>query len=256
MVAILIFATVPAAWGARREVGKSARKEAARYRFTIVENAAFTRNLKGKNIPVQEMEHELLRFFAALDELGVSFVKKSGLKRVMICRDLTSLGKPVSGVAGGDCIYLRAGFSKKTVYHEVYHLLDPEREDTSWIRLNHKKFRYKGIDHPQRPMRRSDKRKIEQHQQKYSHIDFAADFVSGYAQSNEREDRAETFSHMVNDSKRFMQKARRSPVLWRKMQYMIDMTSRKSLLGKTYWQRKLGAEAFGKYPGTASGKSK
>ena len=105
-------------------------------------------------------------------------------------------------------------------------------------------------------MRRSDKRKIEQHQQKYSHIDFDADFVSGYAQSNEREDRAETFSHMVNDSKRFMQKARRSPVLWRKMQYMIDMTGRKSLLGKTYWQRKLGAEAFGKYPGTVSGKSK
>ncbi|MBE6380093.1 MAG: hypothetical protein E7047_04115 [Lentisphaerae bacterium] len=225
------------------EVARRYQKAAKRYKFEIQPRAKFPRRISGTVVSVSEVERELDRFFEALDELGVSFVKKSGLKKVMFCRNLTLNGMPCGGVAYGNCIYLNVGFSKETVYHEMFHVFDSASDDKSWQKWNHKKFRYRGIDFPDRPVSKGKKRKLQKHYAKYDY-DFNRDFVSDYAQSNEKEDRAETFAMMIGNSRKFMSLARRSPALWGKMQYIIELTGRKSLLGKDYWVKKLGCEVL------------
>ena len=224
---------------AKDEVSKDYRKEAKRFKFTIRTQPKFNKYLTGRPIPVAQIENELGRFFQALDELGESFVRKSGLKAVMICDNLKLNGMDCGGVAAGDCMYLRRGFSKRTVYHEMFHIFDPKRENKKWQRCNHKNFRYRGIDFPDKPLSKRHKEKLQKHYNKKGG-NFDADFVSRYAQSNEVEDRAETFAAMIDEGRYFVVRAQKSQALYRKMMYIVDMTDRSSLLGKDYWQIKLG----------------
>lgn len=224
---------------AKDEVSKDYRKEAKRFKFTIRTQPRFSKHLTGRPIPIAQIENELGRFFQALDELGESFVRKSGLKAVMICDDLKLNGMNCAGIAAGDCMYLRRGFSKKTVYHEMFHIFDPKRENKKWQRTNHKNFRYRGIDFPDKPLSKKHKRDLEKHYRKKGD-NFDLDFVSRYAQSNEVEDRAETFAAMIEEGRYFIKRSQKSQALTRKMMLIIDMTDRSSLLGKDYWQKKLG----------------
>ena len=223
------------------DINKSYRKAAKRFRFTIRANAKFNRAIKGERVPLEEVEGELNRFFEALDTLGDGFVKKSGLKYVMICRNLQLDGMPCAGIASGNCIYLNVGFSKKTVYHEIFHIFDSKRNNKKWLKLNHKNFIYRGIDFPDRPIGKAKHNKIKRHYSKNTR-DFNGDFASRYAQSNEAEDRAETFSYMIDRGPLFVQRAEKSPYLYNKMVYIIDMTDRSSLLGKAFWQKILGID--------------
>jgi hypothetical protein len=61
------------------------------------------------------------------------------------------------------------------------------------------------------------------------------DFVSRYAMSEEREDRAETFAFMIVEGNKFLRRTEKSPVMKKKMEYIIDATDRRSLLGKDFW---------------------
>ena len=224
---------------AKDDVSKDYRKEAKRFKFTIRTQPKFNRYVTGKVIPVSQIENELGRFFQALDELGESFVRKSGLKAVMICDNLKLNGMDCAGVAAGDCMYLRRGFSKKTVYHEMFHIFDPKRANKKWQRANDKDFRYRGIDFPNRPQSEKQKRDLKKHYSKQTR-NFDVDFVSRYAQSSEVEDRAETFAAMIDEERYFVNRTRKSPYLQQKMMLIIDMTDRNSLLGRDYWQKKLG----------------
>ena len=223
------------------DIDKSYRKAAKRFRFTIKANAKFNRSVKGERVPLNEIEDELNRFFEALDTLGEGFVKKSGLRSVMICRNLQLAGMPCAGIASGDCMYLNVGFSKKTVYHEMFHIFDPKRNNKKWQKLNHKKFIYRGIDFPDRPISKLKHNKLKRHYSR-NNRDFSGDFASRYAQSNEVEDRAETFSYMIDKGPLFVQRAEKSPYLYNKMVYIIDMTDSSSLLGKSFWQKTLGID--------------
>lgn len=224
---------------ARDDVSKDYRKEAKRFKFTIRTQPKFNRFVTGRVIPVSQIENELGRFFQALDELGESFVRKSGLKAVMICDDLKLNGMDCAGVASGDCMYLRRGFSKKTVYHEMFHIFDPKRGNKKWQNANHKDFRYRGIDFPDKPLSKKQKKNLQKHYNRTKR-NFDADFVSKYAQSSEVEDRAETFAIMIEEGRYFIKRANKSPYLHKKMMLIIEMTDRSSLLGKAYWQQKLG----------------
>ena len=200
------------------EVGVSYRKAAKEYRFTILTDNPLPSHLQGEVLSVVEIEEELARFFSALRELGVNFVRKSGLRKVMICRNLSNKGVLISGHTFRDCIYLNINFTAKTVYHEMFHVLDGRKTDRKWNRLNNPGFRY-GI-------RGCDK--------------YSPDFVSDYARSREREDRAETFAFMVDEGSNFLKRTVNSKILYRKMLYIIELTGRNSLLGKNYWLNKLG----------------
>lgn len=237
-------------YGGDKELDKSYRKAAKHYGFTIKTEPKFHRGVKGSILPVASVEPDLNRFFEALGELGESFVKKSGLSRVIICSNLTLHGMPCAGVASGNTMYLSKGFSKKTVYHEMFHIFDKHSDDKDWQRCNHERFIYRGIDFQDKPLSKNKKKKLEKNRLKYN-IDFSGDFITDYAQSDEKEDRAETFAYMIAHSKMFWQRAIKNRALWMKMRYIIEMTSRNSLLGKDYWVKKFGPAAMNKkFPGT------
>ncbi len=213
------------AWSAdKNDIAADYRKAAKRYRFKIEINAQLPPDIGGTPLPAKQLEPELIRFFAALDEFDSKFVRKSALNKVVICKNLTYRGKAIGGHARNGCIYLNCNFRKFTVYHELFHIFDDKQSDPAWRNLNQKKFRYGTHNY-----RKNNK--------------FAGDFVSPYAQSKEREDRAETFAAMMADGRAFAAKAAGNRVLYAKMQYIIKMTCRRSLLSEDFWRQKLGNAA-------------
>ena len=128
----------------------------------------------------------------------------------------------------------------------MFHIFYNATDDKSWQRLNHKKFIYREIDFPDRPVSKGHKRKLKKNDEKFKNMNFSRDFASSYAQSNEKEDRAETFAYMVAYGRRFAEHAQKSPALWGKMHYIIENTSSRSLLSTNYWRKKLGNDAMNK----------
>ena len=216
------------------KVEQDYRRTARLYGFKLEEKPQFRDGIRGTRISAAEAEKELQRFFKALEELPQSFVKSSGIAKVMICKDLRLKNEKADGVATADCIYLTSGFHPRTVYHELFHVFDPKRKNSKWTKLNNREFYYQGSKfYPQKDNRKNRKRKEKAKS-------FESDFASEYAQSFEWEDRAETFSFMIAEKKKFAEKAQKSPVLKKKMLYIIDMTSGRKLLGKDFWGKTLG----------------
>ena len=199
----------------------------------------FPANISGTALPVKAAEKELVIFFDALDDLGENFVKKSGLKQVVICRNLKLNGMVCAGVARGDCMYLAQGATKKVVFHELFHIFDPKRQNKEWTALNNRNFRYWGINYPDNPDSAEKKRQLALYY-KNTGYKFNNDFVSFYAQTSEVEDRAETFSVMLTEGRDFIKRAKKSTVLYSKALFIINLTNRSSLLGRKFWQEKLG----------------
>lgn len=221
-----------------KRVDKEYRKMAQQYGFKLSDRLRFRGGVSGRRISAGETETELERFFAALAVLPPDFVRRSGIKKVMICRDLTLNNQPAGGVVSEDCIYLTVGFSAKTVYHELFHVFDTRRNSSKWTKLNNKAFRYQGSDFYQIYSQRSNRKSRKRKEKAKS---FLADFASSYAQSFEWEDRAETFAHMLVEKERFFRRTRQSPVLHKKMLYIIDVTtSGRKQLTKKFWAEILG----------------
>ena len=220
------------------KVDQSYRKIARNYGFVLEAKPRLGNGIGGQRISVEETEKELERFFKALQELPQNFVRQSGINKVMICKDLTLHKEKADGIATGDCIYLTLGFHPRTVYHELFHVFDPKRKNSRWTKLNNREFYYQGSKfYPQKNSRKNRRRKEKAKS-------FKADFVSEYAQSFECEDRAETFSFMVAEKEKFLERTKKSPVLKQKMLFIIDITSNRKLLGKNYWKERFGTETF------------
>lgn len=224
-------------------ISKDFHKTAKHYRFKIRQDAQFPANISGVPLPAKAAEKELVNFFEALEILGEGFVKRSGLKQVVICRNLKLNGMVCAGVAYGDCMYLAQGATAKTVFHEIFHIFDPKRKNKEWTKLNNSQFCYWGINYPDRPQSEDKKREMANYYKTVGYK-FAADFVSNYAQTSEVEDRAETFAVMLAEGEKFKLRVQKSRVLYHKMHFIISMTGRKYKLGRTFWQKKLGSWVF------------
>ena len=178
-----------------------------------------------------------------------SKVELSGSMNVKFVRssknsfDLKLNGMTCAGVAYGDCMYLTQGATAKVVFHEIFHIFDPKRKNKDWTDLNNSKFRYWGINYPDRTQSEDKRREISQYYKSVGYK-FAADFVSNYAQTNEVEDRAETFAAMLDEGEKFRLRVQKSRVLYNKMHFIISMTGRRYKLGKKFWQKTLGSWAF------------
>jgi hypothetical protein len=72
---------------------------------------------------------------------------------------------------------------------------------------------------------------------------YQVDFVSDYAMSNEFEDRAETFAFMVCEGRDFIKRTEKSLVLKKKMEFIIDLTNKRKLLGRSYWNERLNIDS-------------
>ena len=181
------------------------------------------------------------RFFRDLEILPPSFLERSKIRYVTFFNDLTLKKVPAAGVASGDSIYLNTQSDTKTVYHEIFHTFDNCQINLNrkWIGLNDKNFVYTGSGFV---AMKTTKFRRKKRQENLNSGKFDQDFVSRYAMSTDVEDRAETFAYMVTEGPRFLKRVERSPVLRRKMEYIIDMTAKKQILGKDFWQRHFNPE--------------
>ncbi len=229
------FAEPPAARAESARIDRAYKRLAVKYGFSIPDRPVFKNNIRGDRAPADKVEDELDRFFAALENLTVSFVRRTGVNKVIVCENLAHGGMKPDGLATEDSIYLKVGFQERTVYHEFYHVFDDVRhEDKKWRALNPPGFRY-----PQEPPEKSAHRKTET-AAAGARDDWRKHFVTDYARTAEWEDRAETFSMMVHEGPKFMKRVEQSDVLRAKMEYIIEQTSRASLLGRDYWSERLG----------------
>lgn len=216
----------------RREFSKFDSKKYKNVRI-VVRQVLPGGAISGVLPPQNAVRDAAKRFFDAIDRLPEDFIKRSGVKYVTFLEQPTLKKVPVGGVARGDSIFLNINCPDKTIYHELFHIFDPHPKDRKWTRLNHKKFVYTGSDYYKAKLSSIKRKRKERN---LSENTFDADFVSRYAMSNEREDRAETFAYMISEKKRFLQRAERSDVMRRKMEYIIDITGKRNLLGKEFWQ--------------------
>ncbi len=189
--------------------------------------------ITGRAVSREEIKPLLGQFFAAIDIFPVRFLKRSGLDTVVFCHELKLNGLSAGGVASGNVIYLASSFSSHVVYHELFHVADPCRENTKWTRLNDKRFAYGGDKFA---LAEENKREVER--PAASRIDAAmrAGFSSDYAMSSEVEDRAEAFAFMVAKPKSFMEQSATSPVLRQKGELVRDIVRDFSpAMNKDFW---------------------
>ncbi len=220
-----------------REYKKTAREYG--FQLTSMPSIAYPNLIQGRVVTGAAQEPLLQQFFTALEKLTVPFVRKSGLSKVIFCHGLRLENIPCAGAASRDTIYLNVPFNDKTVYHEMFHVFDKKLTDSAWNKLNPKKFTYRGSNYRPKTNTASQRRKREKLEEEGNLADH---FVSDYAQTQENEDRAETFAAMIAEGPKFLLRTEKSPVLKKKMEYIIEATSRGTMLGKDFWPKHLGLE--------------
>ena len=206
-------------------------------RITVRQNIPAVRQLSGKLPHLDAVREGEKKFFAALDALPESFVKRTGLKYVTFLENPTFKNVPITGLAAGDTIILALPVSEKTVYHELFHIFDPLKPIKKWQNFNDRRFVYTGSAYYEANLSKIKRKRKDSN---LSSGKFDQDFVTHYAMSNEEEDRAETFAHMIVEKKDFLKRTAKSPALRKKMKFLIDMTDQNKLLGREFWQKNFG----------------
>ena len=233
LVCIFLLAITVVIFGKERRQNKELDSQKFRTSKIVVRQVLPSSKDIGGSLPLQEVAQiEAKRFFSALEALPESFVQRSGIKFVTFIEKPTLKKIPVAGLAYGNTMILTVGFTDTTVYHELFHIFDPKRKERKWTRLNAKEFVYTGSRYYEEEV---SKLKRKRRNQNVASGKFDLDFASGYAMSNELEDRAETFAYMISHKDYFLIKAKNSPVLWKKMMFIIDFTDNNKLLGKDFW---------------------
>ncbi len=234
LLAAGMLAGAPATPAAEKPIDHSYTQTARKFGFFLNQKAIFPEHIIGHPIGTEKLEGELDRFFKIVDHLTVSFIKASRLNTVIVVDTLKVDGMGAAGVACGKLIILQAGFSAHTVYHEIFHVVDERPPAKSWAKLNPKTFVYKGSVFAPANLTARKKTQVEKNA---ASGDMSAHFISDYAQSNEAEDRAETFAAMVCEGPSFLKRCERSEVMTKKMEYIKSMTAKQSLLGRDYWEK-------------------
>jgi len=174
---------------------------------------------------------KLLVFFSSLDMLPISFIRKSGIRKVLFCSSINYNGSAAAGLASGDTIYL-ASDNGWVIYHELFHIADPQRKNSRWTILNNRNFLYTGSQFRDVKLTAAQRKKMEN-----DPTDYSGDFASNYAMTFEWEDRAETFTLMLMSPGTFAEKAGASPVLAKKGALIREISKRfSSEMDADYWE--------------------
>lgn len=164
-------------------------------------------------------------FVAEFSLYPVECIRRSGLRRIVMCRALSFAGQPRTAVPDyqHDTLYLdvcRGAYSvpyvRKVLHHEFFHMIDYRDdghvyEDAAWSALNGSEFTYGrgGIDAQSQP-----------------HASLATTrypgFLTLYGTTGVEEDKAELFCHLVVVQEYVMERERLDPVLRAKVKRLKD----------------------------------
>lgn len=177
---------------------------------------------------------------------GPSGLRKVGVARVMLCRELTiNFRKPrkmmidgaldvrteqsAGAFAWGRDIYIDVFVilvgrrPAVTLHHEIFHVLD-RIPDARWSALNSPDFRYGtgGID--------------RQHLFGQGEPSSIPGFVSEYSTASPAEDKAELYERMITAPKDIQARAKKDPILEKKMKVIREMLEELGLR-EEFWKR-------------------
>ncbi len=229
---LLLGLFVASSRGDIKDLKKTYRADANRYGFVLEFDESLRKDANGGPVAEADLDDCMKRLFSFLNKLERGFVKKAGITRVVfkdpLIDDLSGL--EVAGLAGDGVIHLDRSFSGNVIYHELFHIFDKNHNSSKWVRTNPKGFVYKGSATRPAELNKKDIRRIAENEGKVGDH-----FVSSYAQSSEREDRAETFARMITEGSDFKARTKKSETLLEKMNLIIDVTDSTGLLGRGFW---------------------
>lgn len=201
----------------------------------------FSKGIRGKRIDDRELPALARKIFQDLKVLPTALIERSRVKYIRISSQLVlqkkdGAGGKAGGFGGGDTIFITKDSVKegRTIFHEFFHSFD-KNDQGEWESLNHPQFVYTGSSLIKIELSRGQKRQMTRN---VNSNRFVNDFVTRYAMSFPGEDRAETFSFMIKEGPKFLERTKKSPVLKAKMEYIIRVTEEKE-----FWQRHLGLAA-------------
>lgn len=200
-------------------------------------------DITGEALNKEEFKIAAARLMSALDKLPESCIKNSGINNIVILHSLRYKNVLISGFSHGDCMYFLPEVDARTIYHEFFHRFDNQKQSAEWKRFNADRFTYldRGNSSANKSRFTSGKpggiQKLIDNNRRY-----ADDFVSAYAMTNEREDRAETFASMVEEGPAFLSRTKQNEVLKQKMLYIIKLTDSSNIMGKDYWPEHLNLQ--------------
>lgn len=176
------------------------------------------------------------------DELRVypsALMPRIGLRRVVLCRDLTLAGRPRGGIAAPelDSFYLDVllgaspgWYQKWHIHHELYHLVDYADDSTlndpAWESLNAAAFSYGsgGASYQSYP--------------RWNQHPATPGFVTWYAEAAVEEDKAETFAALMLAPLELTRRTSAEPILQRKVDLLKKQLSQLGAgLDGEFWVR-------------------
>lgn len=168
-------------------------------------------------------------------------VKRSRLKRVVLCSELSFAGQRRNAIPDfeHDTLYLdvsRGSYNKKymrkVVHHEFFHIIDFRDDgllyqDERWGLLNPDKFKY------------GDGGKNAQSLSETSVLtDKFPGFLNHYSTTGVEEDKAEVFANMIVEPRHVADKTRKDPVFDNKVHAMKELLSSFCVqMDKQFWER-------------------
>ncbi len=163
-------------------------------------------------MPHSQVTQYIELFVGELSLYRASFLKKAGLRRVVLCSALNWSGEERSGLACKQnselyfditAAQFNDRYQRTVIHHELYHLVDfaedgQDTVDETWRRLNGTSYVYK-------------KRTLDFRASML--VGSIEGFLTSYATTNVAEDKAETYSNMVVSPKRVRELAASDLVL-------------------------------------------
>ena len=249
-----------------RAIRELKRVERRSKKFGIFLNRGRMEKIKGDRLAKTLLSYD--RFISILEELPENFVKACRIGSVWFSDEIVDFnGNHAGGVASGAGIELPFDFAKDTVYHEMFHKFEVNISDgdaRKWEKCNPDEFIYTGskwatfannskqskkdLERYRKRLaagkektaaelleeRKSKKDKAREAANKTNEVVQAA-FMGEYAQTTPHEDRACTFAAMMSMGEAFLDYARRSEYMKKKMEWMVWKTGTSKFLGKNFW---------------------
>lgn len=187
-------------------------------------NLKFPTNISGEEAPPEHVAAYVESVLVPEWKLyPVSLVKRTRLRRVMLCRRLTWLGHSLGGLAPADTFFvnigMRRGWSIHTLHHEFFHTFDhyvgQAMPDEQWESLNPTGFRYGAEGNALSLVREASSELSDRN----------PGFFNRYSTANKDEDRAEVFAYMMSEPQMVAARMAKDPVISAKVQWITRLMS-------------------------------
>lgn len=218
--------------GTSAETGGELEKMAKVYRIEIVTaDTRFPVKTTHGKIDGNSADKKALESYTALfaPEFGLyppDLVKKSQLKRVVLCKDLSFADQRRNAIPDyeHDTLYLDVGrgtyskpYLRKVIHHEFFHIIDYRDDgsvytDERWSALNPAKFQYGNGGQNAQALRETSVL-----------TDKFPGFLNHYSTTGVEEDKAEVFANLIIEPAYVEDRAKTDPVLKAKIQRMKEL---------------------------------